>query len=77
MDLIAKNIRDGIIEKTVVEQSSVCMKIDCASVESGELTMEVSILPHGRIHLHFSGLGDKVIKTVGTSANGVDVLVTV
>jgi hypothetical protein len=70
------HFKDGRIEEVQTTADYVTMKISCAKVEGGELTVGVNPLPEGWIHLHFSGLGDKVIKAKSASANGVDIFVS-
>lgn len=77
MNKDSKNFRDGRIEEVTTTPDCVKMKMSCAAVESGELTVEFTTHPEGWIHIHFSGLGGKVVKTVQTAANGVDVMVKV
>jgi hypothetical protein len=70
------NFKDGRIASITSTSDYVTIKISVSSVEGGELTMDISPNPEGWIHLHFSGLGDKVIEAKSTSANGVDVFVS-
>lgn len=67
--------RDGKIGKPTIGQDWIETKIACSAVEGGELTIYISPHPNGWIHMHFSGLGSKVIKTVQTTDNGIDIYV--
>ena len=67
--------RDGRIEEVRTTADYITMKISCAKVEGGELTMDISSNADGWIHLHFSGLGSKKIEVANQGFNGLDVFV--
>lgn len=77
MNKDSKNFRDGRIEEVTSTPDCVKLKMLCKAVESGELTVEINSHAEGWLHIHFSGLGGKVVKTVQTQANGVDIMVKV
>ena len=77
MDKNSPNYRDGRIEEVTSCADWLKFKVLCSTVESGYLTIEISPNPKGVFHIHFSGLGDKVVGTVQTCANGVDIMVSV
>lgn len=77
MNKDSKNFRDGRIEEVTSTPDCVKLKMLCKAVESGELTVEINSHAEGWLHIHFSGLGGKVVKTVQTAANGVDIMVKV
>lgn len=75
MKATSPNFRDGRIEEVRTTADYITMKISCAKVEGGELTMDISSNAEGWIHLHFSGLGGKKIMSANQSANGLDIFV--
>ncbi len=77
MNKNSPNFRDGRIEEVTSTPDCVKLKMLCKAVESGELTVEINSHAEGWLHIHFSGLGGKVVKTVQTAANGVDIMVKV
>ena len=77
MNKTSPNFRDGRIEQVTATADYVDMRILCAAVEGGELTVSICPHPDGWIYIHFSGLGDKIINTSRTSANDVDIRVQV
>jgi len=75
MNIDSPNFRDGRIEEVQTTADYVRMKISCAKVEGGELTLDISSNTDGWLHIHFSGLGSKRIRIANQSANGVDIFV--
>lgn len=77
MDKNSPHFRDARIDEARVTADYIQFKVACAKVERGYLTVDISPVPGGTFHIHFSGLGDKTVGTVQTCANGVDINVSV
>jgi hypothetical protein len=69
------DFRDGRIEGISTTPYSVKATIMCAAVECGELVVHISSNSNGRLHLSFSGLGERVIKTEQIAANTLTIMV--
>jgi len=65
--------RDGQIEEVQSTSGHIEFKFQCEAVEGGELTVSINPHTNGRLYIHFSGLGSKMVKPSQVCANGVDI----